>query len=224
MMEKPNIVKLEEVARVIPLPLSESSRSTLRNVKSKCVYLDNTKTAAVIKSKTEVLAIDSKAKSYAIFTRKDCLPEYMQYILNSAPVKIKINQYREKRSLSALALSGQPIPMIPIETQQSILKIGEYTKMLETIKDYDIHAELGISCLQEIAVAINIELYLNELCEENDISIIDMWSRLVNSMPEHLIRELMPGVLLSTGNPLMAEVRALQRILIHAHKDRKDGI
>lgn len=224
MIGEPNIVRLDEVARVIPLPLSQSSRKLLSNVKCGCVHLDNTKSDAVIMTIAEVLAIDSKAKSYAILTKKDCLPEYMKYILNTAPVKNNINGFREIRRLSAYVLNRQPIPMIPIETQQAILKIEEYTKMLEANKDYDIDAELGIMCLQEISIAINTELYLNELCQENNISIIERWSRLVHNMPKHMIHKLMPGVLLTTGNPLMAEVRALQRILMRAHKDKKDGL
>lgn len=224
MSMSPKIVRFDEVARVIPLPLSQSSRSLLGNIKDRCVHLDNTKSDAVIMSIGGVLAIDSKAKSFAIIPQSGCMPEYMRYIINTVPVRNKINAYREKRSLSSIALSGQPIPMIPIETQQAILKIEEYSKMLETIKDYDINAELGIMCLQEISIGINTELFLNELCQENNISIIERWSRLVHNIPKHMIRELMPGVLLSTGNPLMAEVRALQRILMRAHKDTKDGL
>lgn len=224
MIEKPSIVRLDEVARVVPLPLSASSINMMRSDNGRCVYLDNTKTDAVIKSKSEVLAIDSKAKSYAILTGTNCIPEYMQYILNTVPVKKYINEFRATRSLSTFVLNGQPVPMIPIEIQHYVARIEDLIHLMIRKSEWDPHAELGEICLREISMGVNTELFINELCEENHISIIDRWIEQINAIPNDEIGYALPRTLLSSGNILMAEVRALQRILIHAREEQNYGL
>lgn len=223
MIEIPNIVRLDEVAKVIPMPLSDGSKELLRKTAAECVYLDNTKTDAVIKSNVELLEIDSKAKSFAIITNDGCSAYYLKYILNTIPDNRTINKARETRSLSSIVLNGQPVPMVPTEIQRYIIRLDELSEELKRLAQIDVYADLGGMCLKEISIGINSELFLNEICKDNKISIIDGWIELIQNIPLDEQRYIVPRILLRTGNLLMTEVRTLQRILVHTHNDMKNG-
>ncbi len=224
MNEVPNIVKLEEVATVIPMPLSAGSREFLRRAAVEYVYLDNTKKDAVIMSREDILSRNSKAKAFVVVTNQSCMAQYLVYILNTIPNNRFIDKIRERRSLSTPVLNKLSVSMVSIDIQRDIVKLVELSQELKARADWDIYSELGEMCLKEISIAINTELFLNELCVENNIHIIDRWSNLIHHMPQDMMVDVIPRTLLTTGNPFMAEVRALQRILVHAHKDMQDGI
>ncbi len=224
MNEKPNIVKLKDVARVIPMPLSMGTRELLQIADKEYVYIDNTKKDAIIMSQDDILSRESKAKAFTFIVKNCCMAQYLQYILNTVPNKRLIEKARESRNLSTPVLNQLNIPIVSISLQDDIIELVELSQVLGKRLEWDIYAELGRMCLQEISIAINTELFLNELCVENRIHILDSWSNLIHQMPQERRADIIPQVLLSTGNPLMAEVRSLQRILVHTHKNMNDGL
>lgn len=224
MNEIPNIIKLEEVAKVIPMPLSVGSRELLGRAAKEYVYLDNSKKDAVIMSRDDILSRDSKAKAFVLVAKESCMMQYLVYLLNTIPNNRFIDKKREKRSLSTSVINQLNIPMVSVDAQRDIVMLVDIYQKLKARADWDIYSELGAMCLEEISIAVNTELFLNELCVENNIHILDRWSNLIHHMPQDVMIDMIPRTLLATGNSFMAEVRALQRILVHAHKDMQDGI
>lgn len=63
MFGQSDIIRLGHVARILPMPLSEASKDILNNTSSKVVYLDRTKSAALMVQVEYVFAKDEKPKS-----------------------------------------------------------------------------------------------------------------------------------------------------------------
>lgn len=222
MFGQPNITRLGYVAKVLPMPLSEASRSILHNTFSEVVYLDRTKSAALAVQVEYVFAKDEKLKAFVIVPSELCLAEYIQYILNSVPVNRQIDEARADRSLSAAKIVDLPIPLIPIEKQGDIVKLYRYHKQLfEFSQKGDIDAGLGATFLYQVGVAINTELFFPFICSMNNIRIYEQWLSLLHGVPND--PKVIANEILKPGNRLMAEVRSLQRVMANAQKSITDA-
>lgn len=224
MLTKPKIERLGNVATVLPMPLSTMSNLIINNSEYGCVYLDGTKKSeAVVVSKYELLENDSKAKAFAIVGTQDCPATYLEFVLHSVPNHIAIEKSREQRKLSVRIVEELLVPMITADERFYIERLGQIEKELHRRGEWDIHAELGALCLSEVAVAIDAELILYDMCAENNVHILDRWITLIQHLRADMLYEVLPHVLMRPGNTLMAEVRTLQRIVANRNKARQDG-
>ncbi len=222
MFGQSDIIRLGHVARILPMPLSEASKDILNNTSSKVVYLDRTKSAALMVQVEYVFAKDEKLKAFVIVPSELCLAEYIQYILNSVPVNQKIDEARTDRSLSVPKIEDLPIPFIPLEEQEDIVKLYRYYNQLsELAPEGDMDAALGATFLYQVAVAMNTELFFSFICSMNNIRIYEHWMSLLHSVPDDA--KIIANEILKPGNRLMAEVRSLQRVMANAQKSITDA-
>lgn len=222
MFGKPDIARLGHVAKVLPMPLSEASRSVLNNTFSEVVYLDRTKSAALVVQVENVFAKDEKQKAFVIVPSELCLAEFIQYILNSVPVNQKIDEARTDRSLSVAKIADLPIPFIPLEKQEDIVKLYRYyTQLSKLVPNGDMDAALGATFLYQVSVAMNTELFFPFICSMNNIRIYEHWMSLLLSVSDDA--KIIANEILKPGNRLMAEVRSLQRVMANAQKSITDA-
>ena len=222
MFGQPDIVRLGHLAQILPMPLSEASRDILNNTSSEVVYLDRTKSAALVVQVEYVFAKDEKQKAFVIVPSKLCTAEYIQYILNSVPINQKINEARADRSLSVAKIEDLSIPFISLEKQEDIVKLYRYYNQLADLTQKgDIDAALGTTFLYQVAVAMNTELFFPFICSMNNIRIYENWMSLLHSVSDDA--KIIANEILKPGNRLMAEVRSLQRVMANAQKSITDA-
>lgn len=222
MLGQPDIVRLGHVAKILPMPLSEASKDVLSNTFSEVVYLDRTKNAALVVQVEYVFAKDEKQKAFVIVPSELCLAEYIQYILNSVPVKQRIDDSRSDRSLSVSKIADLPIPFASLEKQGDIVKLYRYYNQLsELAPKGDMDAGLGATFLYQVGVAMNTELFFPFICSMSNIRIYEQWISLLQSIPNDA--RIIANEILKPGNRLMAEVRSLQRVMANAQKSIIDA-
>ena len=222
MYGQPDIVKLGQVAKILPMPLSEASRNVLYNTFSEVVYLDRTKNAALVVQVKDVSAKDEKLRAFVIVPSELYLAEYIQYILNSVPVNQRIDEARSDRSLSAAKIVDLPIPFASLEKQGDIVKLYRFhTELSEQAPKGDMEAALGAAFLYQVAVAMNTELFFPFICSMSNIRIYEQWMSLLHSVSNDA--RTIANEILKPGNRLMAEVRSLQRVMANAQKSIIDA-
>ena len=217
------IVRLDHVAQILPMPLSEASKQILYNTASDIIFLDRTKTGAQLVHVEDVLPLNTKLKAFIIVPSNLVVANYLQYILNTLPVNKKITDAKANRSLSAPVLSDLPIPYESLEKQKNIAKLGIYVdRLMRMTSEGDMDASLGSYFLTQVVLAINTELFFPYLCSINNLHIYEQWIMFIDSIPDDI--KIISNEIIKPGNRLMAEVRSLQRVMASAQKSIQDGI
>ena len=217
------IVRLGDVAQILPMPLSEASKQILYNTSSDIVFLDRTKTRAQLEHVEDVLLLNNKLKAFIIVPSNLVIAKYLQYILNTSPVNKKIADARTSKSISVPILTDLPIPYESLEKQNHIAKLGTYVdRLMQMTSEGDMDANLGSYFLIQVALAINTELFFPYLCSINNIHIYEQWMMFLHNVPDDV--KIISNEIIKPGNRLMAEVRSLQRVMASAQKSIQDGI
>ena len=224
MLSKPIIKRLGDAAIVLPMPLSESSKATLRVAEYGCVYIGRSKGEIRGVTKQEIWDNETKEKAFLILGNKEYSESYLEFVLRAIPNENIIEKAREQRKLSTRIVAELLVPHITEEEQLYIDKLVKISNELHQRGEWDMDAELGALCLHEVAIAINAELFLFDLCAENNIHILNRWMLLAQNVRADMLINELPSILMRPGNTLMAEVRSLQRIIAQRNKARQDGL